>query len=140
MKFQDILNEQRFQFTVDGYGYNEEEDFAEPDEPSKKWHYMTTPEGERITLDHSPYQWMDKDEFAEYVARHKASIQEDSTDIQYPDYDDSEGEVKEAFLAGYQEGRIAGFDDGAGSRPFGQKEETPEEAYEYWIKHDRGTT
>lgn len=73
MRFKEILNEQRFQFTVDGYGYTEEEDFpTDEGEPSKKWHYMTTPEGERITLDHSPYQWMDKDEFAGYVAKHKA--------------------------------------------------------------------
>ena len=80
MRFKDILNEQRFQFTVDGYGYNEEEDISiDRDEPSKKWHYMTTPTGERITLDHSPYQWMDKDEFAGYVAKYKASIRGNSS-------------------------------------------------------------
>jgi len=72
MKFKEILNEERFQYEIDGYGYHEEEDFAEPDEPSKKWHYMTTPQGERITLNHSPYQWMERDEFADYVGKHKA--------------------------------------------------------------------
>jgi len=71
MRFQDILNEQRFQYVVDGYGYNEEEDVESDGNNSKKWHYMTTPKGERITLNHSPYQWMDKDEFAVHVERHK---------------------------------------------------------------------
>ena len=86
---------------------------------------MTTPEGERITLDHSPYQWMDKDEFAVHVAKHKAGIQEDSTDIQYPDYDDNEAEIKEAFLAGYQEGHIEGYN--SYNRNRWEKDETPEE-------------
>ena len=73
MKINEIQNRQYFLFTVDGYGYNEGEDLPmDADDPIKKWHYMTTPEGERITLDHSPYQWMDQNEFAEYVAKHKA--------------------------------------------------------------------
>lgn len=140
MRFQDILNEQRFQFTVDGYGYNEGEDSAiDPGEPSKKWHYMTTPEGERITLDHSPYQWMDQDEFAEYVARHKAGIQEDLRgDPAMGRVELDEHDIKEAFLAGYQEGHREGFN--SYDRPRWEKEETPEEAYEYWMKHDRGNT
>lgn len=66
------LEENRFQYEVDGYGYEEEEDWPfDNDEPIKKWHYMTTPDGERITLDHSPYQTMDKDEFAQHVANHR---------------------------------------------------------------------
>jgi len=66
------LEESRFQYEVDGYGYEEEEDWPfDNDEPSKKWHYMTTPSGERVTLDHSPYQTMDKNEFAAHVAKHR---------------------------------------------------------------------
>lgn len=77
MRFRDIINEQRFQYTIDGYGYYEYEDFStDEDEPNKKWHYMTTPSGEQITLDHSPYQWMDYDEFAVHVAKHKAGLRE----------------------------------------------------------------
>jgi hypothetical protein len=51
-------------------------------------------------------------------------------------------EMKESFLAGYSEGRIKGFDEGSSghNRVYNSKEETPEEAYEYWVKHDRGTT
>lgn len=80
MRYKEILNEQRFQFTVDGYGYNEEENIPIGEEdPIKKWHYMTTPTGERIILDHSPYEWMEKEDFAEYVAKHKASLREAST-------------------------------------------------------------
>ena len=71
MKLDEILNENRFQWVVDGYGYNEEIDVAEPDEPTKIWHFMTTPNGVRMTINHSPYESMDKDEFAAYVAKHK---------------------------------------------------------------------
>jgi len=72
MKLNEILNEDRFQWVIDGYGYNEEEDLPiDADDPVKKWHFMTTPSGERITLDHSPYQSMDKEEFAAHVAQYK---------------------------------------------------------------------
>jgi hypothetical protein len=60
-------------------------------------------------------------------------IKEGSTDIQYPDYDDNESEVKEAFLAGYSEGERAGFNDAS---DLGTNE-TPEEAYAYWLKYDK---
>jgi hypothetical protein len=73
MKINDILNEQIFQYVVDGYGYQEDEDVELDGHNSKLWHYMITPEGERITLDHSPYQHMDKEVFAKHVAKHKES-------------------------------------------------------------------
>lgn len=45
----------------------------------------------------------------------------------------NEGEIKKAFLAGYQEGESAGFNDATDRGT----NETPEEAYEYWMKYDR---
>lgn len=62
-------------------------------------------------------------------------VQEDTTDIQYPDYEDHGGDIKEAFLAGYQKGHIEGYN--SYDRKSWEKDETPEEAYEYWNKYDR---
>ncbi len=127
MKFQDILNEQRFQYVVDGYGYNEEEDFPiDADEPSKKWHYMTTPTGERITLDHSPYQWMDKDEFAVYVAKHKAGLRESKTKDEFiAKIDDS---FKKKLRAAFFEGKY--YDDDQLRDP----DQSPIEYFEEWYE------
>lgn len=134
MRITEIQNRQRFQFTVDGYGYHEEEDHPiDEDDPIKKWHYMTTPDGERITLDHSPYQWMEQHEFAEYVAKHKEGLREESTDIQYPDYDDHE--TSDAFYAGWE----AGYDEAsyeASGSPVGQSE--PGGAHHAYIEYKKG--
>lgn len=73
MRFNEIITEEIFQYVIDGYGYHEDEEIEYDGDNSKKWHYMTTPKGERITLDHSPYQQMDKDEFAAHVAKHKGN-------------------------------------------------------------------
>lgn len=87
-----LENAGRFQWVIDGYGYNEETDVAEPDEPAKIWHFMTTPSGERITLNHSPYESMDKDEFAMHVAKHKGKTEKtrqvDEEDTIGPNLDD----------------------------------------------------
>ena len=74
MRVSEILNEEIFQYVVDGYGYHEDEDIEFDGNNSKLWHYMTTPKGERITLDHSPYQHMSKHEFATHVAKHKEIV------------------------------------------------------------------
>ena len=62
-------------------------------------------------------------------------VVDSSTDIQHPDYEDHEGDIKKAFLAGYQEGHIEGYN--SYDRPSWSylKDETPEEAYEYWMEH-----
>lgn len=44
-----------------------------------------------------------------------------------------EDEIKEAFLAGYQDGYTEGYNE-ASNRG---SNETPEGSYEYWMKYDR---
>lgn len=50
-----------------GYRYEFSQDSAEPDEPEKIWHYLITPDGKRVTLDHSPYEEMTRREFEQHV-------------------------------------------------------------------------
>lgn len=74
-------------------------------------------------------------EFKEWVEGGRKGLYEDTTDIQYPDYEDNKDENKAVFLAGYQAGHIEGFN--SYNRPKWEKDETPEEAYEYWYKYDK---
>jgi hypothetical protein len=39
---------------------------------SKNFHFITDPAGERHWLDHSPYDWIEMDDFVKYVEFHKA--------------------------------------------------------------------
>jgi len=50
-----------------GYRYEREEDIEFDGNNSKIWHYLITPDGERFTLNHSPYQEMSPEEFDKHV-------------------------------------------------------------------------
>ena len=56
-------------YNIDGYIYRQHE--LPEEDVVKLWHYMVTPEGEEVYIDYSPYQELDKDEFAARVAAYR---------------------------------------------------------------------
>ena len=65
-----------------GYRYERDEEMELDGNNSKIWHYLITPDGERFTLDHSPYQEMSPEEFDKHVEEfRRGSLKEnDMTD------------------------------------------------------------
>lgn len=58
--------------TYDGYKLEQDEEVEFDGCNSKIFHHITSPDGERHWLDHSPYDWIEMDDFVKYVEFHKA--------------------------------------------------------------------
>lgn len=56
-----------------GYRYERDEEIEFDGNNSKIWHYLITPDGERFTINHSPYQEISPEEFDKYVEEFRRS-------------------------------------------------------------------
>ena len=56
-----------------GYRYERDEEVEFDGNNSKIWHYLITPDGERFTINHSPYQEISPEEFDKYVEEFRRS-------------------------------------------------------------------
>lgn len=49
------------------FGFHLDQTEEREDDNSKIWHTLTSPSGQSVTLDHSPYEYIDTDTFRRYV-------------------------------------------------------------------------
>lgn len=59
--------------TYDGYTLEQNEEIEYDGNCSKIFHYITSPDGERHWLNHSPYEYIELMTFVKYVEHHKAT-------------------------------------------------------------------